>query len=34
MEECLGVNGRQLLVGLDCSLEVWEQGSLAQCLIV
>jgi len=31
MEECLGVNGRQLFVPVDCNLEEWEHALLVQC---
>ena len=34
MEECLGVNGRQLSLREDCNLEEREHGSLVQCLII
>ena len=33
-EECLGVNGRQLPVRVDCNLEEWEHVLLVQCFII
>ena len=34
MEECLGVNGRQLLVRVDFNLEECENVLLVQCFII
>ena len=34
MEECLGMNGRQLFVRVDYNLDEWEYGSLVQCFII
>ena len=29
MEECLGLNGKQLFVRVDCNLEEWEHNYVA-----
>ena len=34
MEECLGVNGRQLFVRVDCNLEERKYALLVQCHII
>ena len=34
MEECLGVNGRQMFVRVDCNFEEWEQVLLVLCFII
>ena len=34
MAECVGANGRLLIVRVDCSLEERERGSLVQCLTI